>query len=291
MESFQSFYFDTEISAEIFIDQIMKLHASISKLESLRISEEVKSLLGNLAKLCTLLPSTIDIKAFPQEVLSIRESLNNFVSQAEGLLELEFSTLISHKPNPLKYLTEYSYYAHYVRITSIESKILKENGIGNAKKVAFVGSGAMPLSSILMATNHMESTHFDNFDIDENANEVARRIVASDAALEKRMKFETQDIMEVKEKLGQYDCIILAALVGMNREDKVKILGHIRMYMKEGGILIVRSAKGARTFIYPYVEDHDFVNFQLLTTFQPRHALVHSVLRKKPKAQHQKSHM
>ncbi|KAE9590229.1 putative nicotianamine synthase [Lupinus albus] len=283
MYYFQSFYFDTEISPEIFIDQIMKLHASISEQESPMNSEKVKSLLANLSNLCTLLPSTIDIKAFPEEVLNIRESLNNFVSEAEGLLELEFSTFIAHKPKPLQYLTQYCYYANYVRIASIESKILKENGMENAKRVAFVGSGAMPLSSILMATHHMESTHFDNFDIDDKANEVARRIVASDAELEKRMKFETQDIMEVKEKLGQYDCIFLAALVGMNREEKVKILGHIRMYMKEEGLLVVRSAKGARTFIYPSVEDCDFVDFELLATFQPKHALVHSVIRKKPK--------
>ncbi|OIW06452.1 hypothetical protein TanjilG_05223 [Lupinus angustifolius] len=285
MDSIQSLDFFTEISPEIFIDQIMKLHARISKLESPRNSEEVNNLLGNLAKLCSLLPSTTDIKDFPEEVLNIRESLNNFASQAEGILEVESSTLISLKPKPLDSVTEYPYYANYVRIARMESKILKENGMENAKKVAFVGSGAMPLSSILMATHHMKSTHFDNFDIDENANEVARRIVASDAALEKRMKFETQDIMEVKEKLGQYDCIILAALVGLNRKSKVKILGHIRMYMKEGGFLVVRSAKGARTFIYPSVEDGDLVNFELLTTFQPTHALVHSVLlRKKTKA-------
>ncbi|CAL0321635.1 unnamed protein product [Lupinus luteus] len=277
------FHFDTKISTEIFIDQIMKLHASISEQESPMNSEKIKSLLANLSKLCTFLPTTIDIKALPKEVLSIRESLNNFVSQAEGLIELEFSTFIAHKPKPLQYLTEYCYYANYVRIVSIESKILKENGMENAKKVAFVGSGAMPLSSILMATHHMKSTRFDNFDIDDKANEVARRIVASDAELEKRMKFETQDIMEVKEKLGQYDCIFLAALVGMNREAKVKIVEHIRMHMKEGSLFVVRSAKGARTFIYPSLEDHDFVHFELLTTFQPRHALVHSVLRKKPK--------
>ncbi|KAE9590228.1 putative nicotianamine synthase [Lupinus albus] len=285
MDSIQRLDFFTEISPEIFIDEIMKLHARISNLESLRNSEEVNNLLGNLAKLCSLLPSTIDIKHFPKEVLNIRESLNNFAGQAEGLLELESSTLISLKPKPLDSVTEYPYYANYVRIAHMESKILKANGMENAKKVAFVGSGAMPLSSILMASNHMESTHFDNFDINDKANEVARRIVASDAELEKRMKFETRDIMEVKERLGQYDCIILAALVGVNRKDKLKILEHIRMYMKEGGFLVVRSAKGARTFIYPCVEDRDLVNFELLTTFQPTHALVHSVLlRKKTKA-------
>ncbi|CAL0321631.1 unnamed protein product [Lupinus luteus] len=285
MDSIQSIDFFTEISPEIFIDHIMKLHARISKLESPRNSEEENNLLGKLIKLCSLLPSTTDIKDFPQEVLNIRESLNNFASQAEGLLELESSTLISLKPKPLDSVSEYPYYAFYVRLAGMESKILKANGMKNAKKVAFVGSGAMPLSSILLASNHMQSTHFDNFDIDDKANEVARRIVASDAALEKRMKFQTQDIMEVKEKLGQYDCIFMAALVGLSRKAKVEILGHIRMYMKEGGFLVLRSARGARTFIYPSLEDHDLVNFEVVTTFQPTHALVHSVfLRKKTEA-------
>ncbi|CAL0321633.1 unnamed protein product [Lupinus luteus] len=212
-------------------------------------------------------------------------STRKILNHAEGLLELESSTLISLKPKPLDSVTEYPYYAFYVRLAGMETKILKANGMENAKKVAFVGSGAMPLSSILMATHHMESTHFDNFDINDKANEVARRIVASDAELAKRMKFETHDIIEVKERLGQYDCIFLAALVGVNRIAKVKILRHLRIYMKEGGFLVVRSAIGARTFIYPSVEDHDLVNFELLTTFQPTHALVHSVLlRKKTKA-------
>ncbi|KAL5079168.1 hypothetical protein RYX36_007589 [Vicia faba] len=68
----------------------------------------------------------------------------------------------------------------------------------------------------------MESTQFDNFDIDEKANEAASKIVVSDKALEKRMKFVTQDVMEVKERLGEYDCIFLAALVGISRCIDVK---------------------------------------------------------------------
>ena len=89
---------------------------------------------------------------------------------------------------------------------------------------------------------------------------MARQLVVSDAELEKRMKFETCDIVNVKEKLSEYDCIFLAALVGLNKDEKLKILSHLRKYMKEGGILLVRSANGARTFLYPVVEEHDIVN-------------------------------
>jgi nicotianamine synthase len=183
-------------------------------------------------------------------------------------------------------LTLFPYYGNYVKLANLECKILKENGLVNAKRVAFVGSGPMPLSSIIMATHHMESTEFDNYDIDEKANEVARKIVGSDSSsgLEKRMKFETSDIMEVRERLGEYDCIILAALVGMKREEKVKIMGHIRKYMKEGGLLLVRSAKGARAFLYPIVDNHHIINFEVLTIFHPTNDVINSVLLlRKPK--------
>ncbi|KAK7272657.1 hypothetical protein RJT34_29398 [Clitoria ternatea] len=284
MASFQNIDIETHVPSELLIAQIMRLHASISKLESLRPSKQVNSLLTHLVKLCTL-PSSIDIEALPQEVKNMRESLIKLSGHAEGLLELEFSTLISLTPMPLNNLTLFPYYGNYVKLANLENKILKENGVVNPKKVAFVGSGPMPLTSIIMATHHMESTHFDNFDIDEKANEMARKIVACDGGLEKRMKFETQDIMEVRERLGEYDCIFLAALVGMTKEAKVKILGHIRKYMKEGGALLVRSAKGARAFLYPIVEEHDILNFELLTIFHPTNEVINSVvLLRKPKA-------
>lgn len=208
----------------------------------------------------------------------MRESLINLCGRAEGLLELEFSTLLGKTSQPLNNLNLFPYYGNYVLLANLENKLLNDNGVVHPNKVAFIGSGPMPLTSIVMATHHMKSTHFDNFDIDYKANEVARRIVASDAELEKRMMFETRDIMKVRERLAEYDCIFLAALVGMNKEDKVKILGHIRKYMKEGSVLLVRSAKGARAFLYPVIEEHDLLGFELLTIFHPNNEVINSVV-------------
>ncbi|KAF7822523.1 nicotianamine synthase-like [Senna tora] len=279
MASFQNLNLETQISENLLITQITQLHASISKLESLKPSKQVNSLFTQLVKLC-ILPSSIDIQALPQEVKNMRESLINLCGQAEGLMELEFSTFLAQIPKPLNNLTLFPYYGNYVKLANMEHRILKENGVVHPKKVAFVGSGPMPLTSIIMATHHLVSTHFDNYDIDEKANEAARRIVATvtESELEKRMKFETKDIMEVREKLGEYDCIFLAALVGMSRDAKVKILGHLRKYMKEGGVLLVRSAKGARAFLYPIVEEHDLVDFEVLTIFHPTNNVINSVV-------------
>ncbi|CBI17817.3 unnamed protein product, partial [Vitis vinifera] len=63
----------------------------------------------------------------------------------------------------------------------------------------------------------------------------------------------------------------------------VKILGHVRKYMKEGGTLLVRSAKGARAFLYPVVEEEDLLGFEVLTIFHPTNEVINSVvLARKP---------
>ncbi|XP_007014186.2 PREDICTED: nicotianamine synthase [Theobroma cacao] len=277
MASLQNSNFETQIPAEILVARVAQIHGSISKLESLTPSKQVNSLLTHLVKLCTL-PSDIDIEALPQKVQDMRENLIILSGRAEGLLELEFATFLSKIPKPLNNLNLFPYYDNYVKLASLEYRILSENGVVQPKKVAFVGSGPMPLTSIVMATHHMKSTHFDNFDIDEAANDVARQLIASDVEFEKRVKFVTNDIMKVREKLGDYDCIFLAALVGMRKEEKLTIVGHIGKYMKAGGYLLVRSAKGARAFLYPSLEQHDLPGFELLSIFHPTNELINSVV-------------
>ncbi|KAJ0030500.1 hypothetical protein Pint_14160 [Pistacia integerrima] len=247
MTSPQNSKSESQILAEIIIARITRIHASISKIDSLRTSRLVNDLFTHLVKLCTLplsictLPLSIDVKALPKEVQSMGESLI--------VLSSQFS-----KQSP-----ERSW-----RGTTHEGCL---RGFGsNASYFYYFGY-----------TSH-EATHFDNFDIDEAANDVARRIVATDAELEKRMKFLTCDIMEVKEKLGEYDCILLAALAGMTKEEKVKILGHIKKHMKNGGVLLARSAKGARAFLYPVVEEDDLLDFEVLSIFHPINDVINSVV-------------
>ncbi|KDP36417.1 hypothetical protein JCGZ_08686 [Jatropha curcas] len=277
MASLQKSIFETQIPTEHLIARITEIHNSVSKLDSLRPSKQINALLTNLVKLC-ILPSSIEIETLSPQVQEMRNSLINLCGQAEGLLELEFAMFLNKIPEPLNNLNLFPYYGNYVKLANMEVRILNENGIVQPKKVAFIGSGPMPLTSLVMATHHLKSTHFVNFDIDESANDVARQIVASDTDLEKRMKFHTCDVMEVKEKFAEYDCIFLAALVGMSKEEKVKILGHIRKYMKAGGNLLVRSANGARAFLYPVIDEDDLIGFEVLSIFHPNNEVINSVV-------------
>ncbi|XP_031250897.1 nicotianamine synthase-like [Pistacia vera] len=276
MAALQNFNSENQIPAELLTARIVEIHASISKLESLKPSKQVNSF-TQLVKLCTL-NSSIDVKALSPELQKMRQSLILLCGRTEGLLELEFASFITKLTQPLNNLNLFPYYGNYVKLANLEYSILSQNGVVKPKKVAFVGSGPMPLTSLIMASHHMKSTHFDNFDIDEAANYVARKIVSSNAEFEKRMKFHTSDIMEVKEKLGEYDCIFLAALVGMSKEETVKILGHIRKYMKDGGVLLVRSANGARAFLYPVVEENELMEFEVLSIFHATKDVINSVV-------------
>ncbi|XP_065872422.1 nicotianamine synthase-like [Euphorbia lathyris] len=277
MASLQNTNIETQIPAEHLIAHIKQVYDGISKLDSLRPSKQVNSLFSHLVKLC-ILPSSLNINSLSPEEKEMRKTLIDRSGYAEALLELEFASLLIKTPQPMNNLNLFPYYGNYVKLAHMEYRILAENGVLKPNKVAFVGSGPMPLTSFVMATHHLKSSHFDNYDIDEVANDVARQIVSSDDDLEKRMKFVTCDIMEVKEKLREYDCIFLAALVGMSIEEKLKIIEHIKKYMKEGGVLLVRSADGARAFLYSVIDENDLAGFQLLSIFHPKNDVINSVV-------------
>ncbi|KAK4853910.1 hypothetical protein QYF36_016320 [Acer negundo] len=186
-------------------------------------------------------PSSIEIKALSQQVQQMHESLIILCGHTEGLLELKFATFLTKIAQPLNNLNLFLYYGNYIKLANLEYGILNENGVVQPKKATFVGSGPMLLTSIIMASQHMKSTHFDNFDIDE---------VASD----------------------------IASLVRMSKEEKMKILGHLRKYIKEGGALLVRTAKEARAFLYPVVEENDLLDFELLSIFHPINDVINSVI-------------
>lgn len=131
----------------------------------------------------------------------------------------------------------------------------------------------------MLASNHLTTTAFHNYDIDPLANSKALGLVESDPDLSKRMVFHTTDIMDVTSGLKEYDVVFLAALVGMDKSEKVKIIEHLAENMNPGAILMLRSAHGARAFLYPVVDPcDDLVGFEVLSVFHPTDEVINSVV-------------
>ncbi|KAJ1417177.1 S-adenosyl-L-methionine-dependent methyltransferase [Sesbania bispinosa] len=224
-------------------------------------------------------PSPIDVTNLTKTVQDIRSHLIRLCGEAEGYLETHYSSILgSYHDNPLDHLHIFPYYSNYLKLALLEFTILTQHCTHVPNKIAFVGSGPLPLTSIVLASNHLPSTTFHNYDIDPSANSSALRLVSSDPDLSKRMVFHTNDILDVSNELKEYEVVYLAALVGMDKEEKNKIIDHLAKHMAPGALLMLRSAHGARAFLYPVVDPCDLQGFEVLSVFHPTDEVINSVV-------------
>ena len=78
--------------------------------------------------------------------------------------------------------------------------------------------------------------------------------------------------------LKDYEVVFLAALVGMDKEGKVKFVDHLAKYMAPGALLMLRSAHGAHAFLYPLLDPCDLHGFEVLSVFHPTDEVINSVV-------------
>ncbi|KAK8480668.1 hypothetical protein V6N13_031305 [Hibiscus sabdariffa] len=270
------------------VQKVCDLYAQISTLESLKPSKDVNMLFTQLVLTC-IPPSPIDVTKLCKKTQETRSKLIRLCGEAEGLLESHFSSILASYQNPLHHLNVFPYYSNYLKLSQLEFNILTEHCSDHVpSNVAFVGSGPLPLTSIVLASSHLNTTYFHNYDIDPSANAKAVGLVSSDPDLSRRMLFHTTDIMDVTDALRDYDVVFLAALVGMDRDAKVRVVDHLAKYMAPGALLMLRSAHGARAFLYPVVDPCDLKGFELLSVFHPTDEVINSVViaRKLPTKKH-----
>ncbi|KAM7274239.1 hypothetical protein ACFE04_028903 [Oxalis oulophora] len=263
------------------VAKVLGLYDQISSLESLKPCKDVNTLFTELVLTCMPPAPNFDVANLCKSVQDIRSNLIRLCGEAEGLLESHFSTILNTYENPIHHLNLFPYYSNYIKLGQLEFQILTQHINTNQlpQKIAFIGSGPLPLTSIVLATNHLTTTTFHNYDIDSSANSLALRLVATHPDLSKRMLFHTTDIMNVNsDELKEYEVIFLAALVGMSKEEKVKVIEHLAKHMAPGAILMLRSAHGARAFLYPVVDPCDLKGFQVLSVFHPTDEVINSVV-------------
>jgi nicotianamine synthase len=269
---------NVEVAA--LVQKIAGLHAAIAKLPSLSPSPKVDALFTELVRACVP-PSPVDVTKLDPEAQRMREELIRLCSDAEGHLEAHYSDMLNAFDNPLDHLGRFPYYSNYINLSKLEYDLLVRHIPDIApSRVAFIGSGPLPFSSLVLAARHLPNTVFDNYDRSGDANDRARKLVRADKDLNARMSFHTTDVANLTDELGKYDVVFLAALVGMAAEDKAKVVAHLGRHMADGAALVVRSAHGARGFLYPIVDPEDIRcgGFDVLTVFHPDDEVINSVI-------------
>ncbi|RLN40884.1 hypothetical protein C2845_PM01G22820 [Panicum miliaceum] len=262
------------------VEKISGLHAAIAKLPSLSPSPAVDALFTALVAACVP-ASPVDVSRLGPGAQKMREELIRLCSDAEGQLEAHYADALAAFDNPLDHLHRFPYYRNYIDLSRLEYELLARHVPGLAPaRVAFVGSGPLPFSSLVLAARHLPGTLFDNYDRCAAANERAKKLVRADADLCARMSFRTADVADLTEELAEYDVVFLAALVGMAAEDKARVVAHLGRHMAPGAALMVRSAHGARGFLYPVVDPEDIGRggFDVLAVYHPDDEVINSVI-------------
>ncbi|RCV40341.1 hypothetical protein SETIT_9G045300v2 [Setaria italica] len=253
------------------VEKISGLHAAIAKLPSLSPSPAVDALFTALVTACVP-ASPVDVSRLGPDAQKMREELIRLCSDAEGQLEAHYADALAAFDNPLDHLARFPYYRNYLDLSRLEYELL-------GRYVPGWPPPASP-SSLVLAARHLPGTLFDNYDRCAAANERAKKLVRADADLSKRMSFRTADVADLTEELAEYDVVFLAALVGMAAEDKARVVAHLGRHMAPGAALVVRSAHGARGFLYPVVDPEDIGRggFEVLAVYHPDDEVINSVI-------------
>lgn len=262
---------------QTLVQTIFSLYDSLSSLPSLLPSPQVNSIFTQLVSAC-IPPSDIDVSKLNTKEQEMRLKLIDMCSRGEGLLETHYSDILASYENPLEHLSLFPYYTNYLKLSQLEFELLSEHVHGMPMRVAFIGSGPLPLSLLVLATYHMTTTQFHGYDREPSATACARELLKSDAAMASRVKFYTADVMSLTHELASYDVVFLAALVGTNKDEKEEVIEHLNRYMGVGSVLVVRSAHGARGFLYPVVGPDELKGFEMASIYHPQDEVINSVI-------------
>ncbi len=142
------------------------------------------------------------------------------------------------------------------------------------RKVLFVGSGPLPLTSLILAKDY--GLQVDSIEVDYEAYRLALQL-ADRLPDRNRLKFHYTDILHFK-GIQAYDAVFLAALVGLRKQEKMKIIHHIGVSMREKGLLLIRSAQHLKTLLYPPVDIQRLGNFTPLIEIHPHQDVINSVI-------------
>ncbi|CAF1469660.1 unnamed protein product [Adineta steineri] len=273
--------------------QLIQFNSIISQFDLLDPSPQVTHLFNELLIFCCSTPICslkFERMLETDSVLkTVCENLRNLRSRYEYHLEIHSAKIYASNAN--QSLIEHFFDdGDYHRLIQLEIDMLRNLGIQfpqnlplNDKlnsvvtKIAFIGSGPIPVSSMLILTEHTPFVDIYNIDISHEANQLASNVSKQllPSHLFERMHFITQDINQkplpfhIESILKQCQVIFLAALVGTDDLAKLSILQNIVKHSKNESDqrltqhIIIRTTDGLRQVLYPKINLKTITKFQL----------------------------
>ena len=180
-----------------------------------------------------------------------------------------------------KRLASFPYYANYEDLTRMELCAIHSVEPRILQRIAFIGSGPLPLTPLCLmqalerevfqgggggggsvplaakrtsfpTIRHVLNPEICNIDRDARAIEASTRLCQRLGFSDREMAFRCEAAGDpAAGDLTSFDLVYLAALVGDTQQAKEDLLLAVADRMQPGALLLIRSAWGLRTFLYP----------------------------------------
>jgi nicotianamine synthase len=167
-------------------------------------------------------------------------------------------------------LRDFPYYQNYVDLTRMELAAIEAvSPFGAPERIAFIGSGPLPLTSLCMYESlernrskrleeavPLAQTMIINIDHDPKALSQSAALCGKLGQHAQGLEFICQEGESLKLDLSDCDMVFLAALVGATQEEKEAVLISVVEKMPAGSVVVIRTAHSLRKLLYPVGSSH-----------------------------------
>jgi nicotianamine synthase len=208
-----------------------------------------------------------------KKICKISDNFRSMSAENEYLGELCRAVNISKSQDPYRELEKFGSYDVYGKMIDLELKLLKQHK-PKIKSILFIGSGPLPLSSVLMAKR--SNIHIDAMDKDAGACRISKKAI-NKLDLQHKIHIIHADIRKFKD-LSKYDAIFIAALAGIEKNEKKNIIGHIAQYAQNGTFIILRDAPKLGKLLYPSINLHWLKKLNIVELLPPPLGIINSTI-------------
>ncbi|MCD2197575.1 methyltransferase domain-containing protein [Actinomycetospora endophytica] len=197
---------------------------------------------------------------------------------ATGEFELErwWAQRVVADPEPRAALAGFPYHQNYRDLTRLEHHAVAGLTSAPVRRVLFIGSGPLPLTSLLLAEQY--GCAVDNIDREPEAVRLSASLAGGLGV--DGLRFRVGDVLDGSDGFGRddYDLVYLAALAGLDPESKRGLLDHLARTLRPGTLVLARSAHSLRGLLYPVLDPDDLPGLRTLAVVHPCTEVVNSVV-------------
>jgi protein-L-isoaspartate O-methyltransferase len=251
------------------IEEILGIHENLKHEKDLSPNNEVIN--KNLTRLVSICTENLDFYDThmilkDKRIQKTSKNLLNICKRSEGEMEKYWVKHFLNIDN-LSYdcLKKFIYFKNYLDLVKDEVPLAR---VKETDKVLFVGSGALPLTSIIMSK--VTGCKSYCFDIDKEACDLSKKLVEK-IGLDNSVFIINKDGRDAD--LSEFNVIIIASLVEAKRELTSKIV-------KENisGRVVIRSAEGIRILLYDKVKNEELKGLIIKKRVEPTVSTINTPL-------------